>query len=241
MVLLNGSTGIAVGMATDIPPHNLREVAAACVRLLKEPGATVEELMACLPGPDFPSDSIITTPSEEIAEAYATGRGSIRARARYVRERSAPGAPADIVITGLPYQVSPAKVLEQIAAQMQARKLPMLSDIRDESDHENPTRLVLAPRSNRVDVDRLMSHLFATTDLERSYRVNFNVIGRDRRPRVFSLNDLLVEWLEFRTATVRRRLEYRLERIPPPAPRRRRTLGGLPQPRRGHPHHSRGG
>ena len=213
MVLLNGSTGIAVGMATDIPPHNLREVAAACVRLLKDPATTVEDLMACVPGPDFPSDSIITTPPEEIAQAYATGRGTIRARARYVRERSVPGAPADIVITGLPYQVSPSKVLEQIAAQMQARKLPMLSDIRDESDHENPTRLVLAPRSNRVDVDRLMSHLFATTDLERSYRVNFNVIGRDRRPRVFSLKDLLVEWLEFRTATVRRRLEYRLERI----------------------------
>ena len=169
--------------------------------------------MTCLPGPDFPSDAIITTPSAEIAAAYATGRGTIRARARYVRERSAPGAPADIVITGLPYQVSPAKVLEQIAAQMQARKLPMLSDVRDESDHENPTRLVLVPRSNRVDGDRLMSHLFATTDLERSYRVNFNVIGRDRRPRVFPLKDLLVEWLDFRTATVRRRLEYRLERI----------------------------
>ena len=213
MVLLNGSTGIAVGMATDIPPHNLREVAAACVRLLKDPEATVEDLMACLPGPDFPSDSIVTTSPEDITAAYATGRGTIRARARYVRERSAPGAPADIVVTGLPYQVSPAKVLEQIAAQMQARKLPMLSDIRDESDHENPTRLVLAPRSNRVDADRLMSHLFATTDLERSYRVNFNVIGRDRRPRVFSLKALLVEWLDFRTATVRRRLEYRLERI----------------------------
>ena len=212
MVLLNGGTGIAVGMATDIPPHNLREVAAACVELLKNPDATLEELMAHLPGPDFPSDAIITTPREEIARTYATGRGSIRARARYVREKAGGGA-RDIVVTGLPYQVSPAKLLEQIAAQMQARKLPMLADIRDEADHENPTRLVLTPRSNRVDADRLMSHLFASTDLERSYRVNFNVIGLDRRPRVFGLKDLLAQWLEFRTETVRRRLEFRLERI----------------------------
>ena len=213
MVLLNGAAGIAVGMATDIPPHNLREVTAACIALLRDPSATVEELMQHLPGPDFPTDSIVTTPAEEIAAAYATGRGTVRGRARYVREKTAPGAAADIVITALPYQVSPAKVLEQIAAQMQARKLPMLSDIRDESDHENPTRLVLSPRSNRVDADRLMMHLFATTDLERSYRLNFNVIGRDRRPRVYSLRALLVEWLAFRTATVRRRLEFRLERI----------------------------
>ena len=169
--------------------------------------------MVRLPGPDFPTDAIITTQRAEIAGAYATGRGTVRARARYVREKTAPGAAADIVITGLPYQVSPAKVLEQIASQMQARKLPMLSDIRDESDHENPTRLVLTPRSNRVDADRLMMHLFATTDLERTYRLNFNVIGCDRRPRVYSLKELLAEWLEFRTETVRRRLSFRLERI----------------------------
>ena len=211
MVLLNGSTGIAVGMATDIPPHNLREVAAATMRLLEDPAATTTDLAALLPGPDFPCDCIVTTPRREIAETYATGRGTIRARARYVREKVA--GSADIVITALPYQASPAKVLEQIAAQMQARKLPMLTDIRDESDHESPTRLVLSLRSNRVDGERLMSHLFATTDLERTYRVNFNAIGLDRRPRVFSLKELLAEWLEFRTATVRRRLEHRLERI----------------------------
>ena len=213
MVLLNGSTGIAVGMATDIPPHNLREVAAACVHLLDEPSATVQDLMRHLPGPDFPADSIVTTPAQEIAAAYATGRGTIRARARYMREKPVAGAPADIVITGLPYQVSPSKVLEQIAAQMQARRLPMLTDIRDESDHENPTRLVLTPRSSRVDADRLMSHLFATTDLERSFRVNLNVIGSDRRPHVLGLKDLLAQWLKFRTDTVRRRIEFRLERI----------------------------
>ncbi len=213
MVLLNGSTGIAVGMATDIPPHNLREVAAACVHLLDEPSATVQDLMRHLPGPDFPADSIVTTPAQEIAAAYATGRGTIRARARYVREKPVAGAPADIVITGLPYQVSPSKVLEQIAAQMQARRLPMLTDIRDESDHENPTRLVLTPRSSRVDADRLMSHLFATTELERSFRVNLNVIGSDRRPHVLGLKDVLAQWLKFRTDTVRRRIEFRLERI----------------------------
>ena len=213
MVLLNGSTGIAVGMATDIPPHNLREVAAACVHFLDEPSATVQDLMRHLPGPDFPADSIVTTPAQEIAAAYATGRGTIRARARYVREKPVAGAPADIVITGLPYQVSPSKVLEQIAAQMQSRRLPMLTDIRDESDHENPTRLVLTPRSSRVDADRLMSHLFATTDLERSFRVNLNLIGSDRRPHVLGLKDLLAQWLKFRTDTVRRRIEFRLERI----------------------------
>ncbi len=212
MVLLNGCTGIAVGMATDIPPHNAREVATACIRLLDQPAASTEELMEHIPGPDFPADATIITPSEEIRRAYETGRGSIRARAQYVREKAGPGS-TDIVVTGLPYQVSPAKVLEQIAAQMQARKLPMLTDIRDESDHENPTRLVLTPRSNRVDVERLMSHLFATTDLERSYRVNLNVIGTDRRPRVMGLAAMLGEWLEFRLATVRRRIEFRLERI----------------------------
>ena len=213
MVLLNGCAGIAVGMATDIPPHNLREVANACIHLLDNPSASTAELMAHLPGPDFPADCTIVTPAEEILDAYASGRGTLRARAHYVRENGSGGGVADIVVTGLPHQVSPSKVLEQIAAQMQARKLPMLVDIRDESDHENPTRLVLTPRSNRVDVERLMSHLFATTDLQRSYRLNFNVIGLDRRPRVFGLAELLAEWLRFRIATVRRRLEYRLERI----------------------------
>ena len=207
MVLLNGSTGIAVGMATDIPPHNLREVANACIQLMDRPSTTTAELMEIVRGPDFPTDAIITTDPDEIRIAYETGRGSVRARARYVRENG------DLVITGLPYQVSPSKVLEQIAAQMQARKLPMLTDIRDESDHENPTRLVLTPRSNRVDAERLMSHLFATTDLERNYRLNFNVIGLDRRPKVLDLKSLLAEWLKFRTETVRRRLTFRLERI----------------------------
>ena len=207
MVLLNGSTGIAVGMATDIPPHNVREVVAACLHLLEHPRATTEDLMAHIRAPDFPADCTIITPPAEIAEAYRTGRGAIRARARYQRENG------DVLVTGLPYQVSPAKVLEQIAAQMQARKLPMLVDVRDESDHENPTRLVLTPRSNRVDVERLMSHLFATTDLERSYRLNFNTIGLDRRPRVLGLPALLAEWLAFRTSTVRRRLEHRLAQI----------------------------
>ena len=207
MVLLNGCTGIAVGMATDIPPHNLHEVARACMHLLDHPKADTAELMAHIGGPDFPADCIVTTPVEEIQAAYATGRGSIRARARYGRENG------DVIVTGLPYQVSPSKVLEQIAAQMQARKLPMLADIRDESDHENPTRLVLTPRSNRVDVERLMSHLFATTDLERSYRLNFNVIGLDRLPKVMCLQELLAEWLRFRTDTVRRRMEFRLECI----------------------------
>ena len=235
MVLLNGCTGIAVGMATDIPPHNLREVANACIQLLDEPAASTADLMAHIGGPDFPTDCIVTTPAREIQAGYETGRGTLRARARYVRENG------DVVVTGLPYQVSPSKVLEQIAAQMQARKLPMLVDIRDESDHENPTRLVLAPRSNRVDVERLMSHLFATTDLERSYRLNFNVIGLDRLPKVLGLKELLAEWLEFRTNTVRRRIEFRLERIR----RRLHLVDGLddrlPAPRRGDSHRPRGG
>ena len=207
MVLLNGSTGIAVGMATDVPPHNLREVADACIRLIEAPSTTTAELMETVRGPDFPTDAVITTEPDEIRTAYETGRGSVRARARYVRENG------DVVITGLPYQVSPSKVLEQIAAQMQAKKLPMLTDLRDESDHENPTRLVLTPRSNRVDIERLMSHLFATTDLERNHRLNFNVIGLDRRPKVLDLKGLLAEWLKYRMETVRRRLAFRLERI----------------------------
>ncbi len=214
ILLLNGCTGIAVGMATDVPPHNLREVAAACKELLDRPSATIDDLLAHIPGPDFPTEAIIITPPADIREAYQTGRGSIRARASYLREEDASGSGGEsIVVTGLPYQVSPARVLEQIATQMQARKLPMLVDIRDESDHENPTRLVLVPRSNRVDADRLMSHLFATTDLERSYRLNFNVIGLDRRPKVLDLRTLLGEWLKFRLETVRRRLTHRLDRV----------------------------
>jgi topoisomerase-4 subunit A len=206
-VLLNGSTGIAVGMATDIPPHNISEVVNACVHLLDEPKATTRDLMKHVRGPDFPTEAQIITPAEELEKIYEEGRGSVRSRAVYSIEGG------DIVITALPYQASPAKVLEQIAGQMQAKKLPMLVDLRDESDHENPTRLVLVPRSNRVDVERLMSHLFATSDLERSFRVNMNVIGLDLKPRVKGLADLLREWLTFRQATVTRRLEHRLGRI----------------------------
>ena len=206
-VLLNGTTGIAVGMATDIPPHNLREVIAACVHLLDQPKASVEDLMALMPGPDFPTDAEVISTPDELRTAYTTGRGSVRMRARWLREDG------DIVITALPHQTSPARVLEQIAAQMLAKKLPMVADLRDESDHENPTRLVIVPRSNRVDCDGLMSHLFASTDLERSVRVNLNIIGMDGRPGVKPLNRILSEWLEFRKATVRRRLEYRLEQV----------------------------
>jgi topoisomerase-4 subunit A len=216
-VLLNGSTGIAVGMATDILPHNLREVASACIRLLSDAKTTTRALMEHVQGPDFPTEAEIVTPKEEILKAYEDGRGSIRARAVHHVEGD------DIVVTALPHQVSPAKVLEQIAAQMQARKLPMVVDLRDESDHENPTRLVIVRRSNRVNVDRLMSHLYATTDLERTYRINFNVIALDGRPKVMGLKELLKEWLEFRKETVRRRLRYRLERID----RRLHLLDGL--------------
>jgi topoisomerase-4 subunit A len=206
-VLLNGTSGIAVGMATDIPPHNLREVAAACVHLLESPKATTAELMMHLHGPDYPTEAEIITPAQELSRIYESGNGSIRMRSVYERENG------DIIVTALPHQVSGAKVLEQIAAQMQAKKLPMVEDLRDESDHENPTRLVIVPRSNRVDVDRLMSHLFATTDLERSYRVNINLIGTDGRPAVKDLCTLLKEWLSFRTETVRRRLQYRLDQV----------------------------
>ncbi len=206
-VLLNGATGIAVGMATDIPPHNLREVASACIRLLESPKASVEALCEHVRGPDYPTEAEIITPRAEILKMYETGAGSMRMRARYITEEG------DIVITALPYQVSGAKVLEQIAAQMQAKKLPLVEDLRDESDHENPTRLVITPRSRRVDVEQLMSHLFATTDLERSYRVNMNVIGLDGRPRVRNLREMLSEWLQFRIQTVRRRLQYRLDRV----------------------------
>jgi topoisomerase-4 subunit A len=207
IVLLNGSTGIAVGMATDIPPHNIREVLSACIRLLDEPKATTRELMEHIRGPDFPTEAMIITPPAELEKMYEEGRGSVKSRAVYSVDQG------EVVITALPYQASPAKVLEQIAAQMQAKKLPMLVDLRDESDHENPTRLVLVPRSNRIDVERLMSHLFATTDLERSFRINLNVIGLDLRPRVKGLADLLREWLVFRQATVTRRLEHRLAKI----------------------------
>ena len=206
-VLLNGATGIAVGMATDIPPHNLREIAAACVRLLDDPKATLEQLCEHVVAPDFPTGAEIITPREELRKIYATGNGTFRARARYESEEG------EIVVTELPYQVSGSKVLEQIAAQMRAKKLPMIEDLRDESDHEHPTRLVITPRSNRVDVDQVMTHLFATTDLERTYRVNMNVIARDGRPRVMGLRELLEEWLTFRVDTVVRRLNYRLDKI----------------------------
>ncbi len=207
VLLLNGSTGIAVGMATDVLPHNLREVVAACIRLLDEPDATDRDLMEQIRGPDFPSNALVITPPEDLLAAYRAGRGSVRARARYARENG------EIVVDALPYQTSSSKIVEQIAQQMQARKLPMVVDVRDESDHESPTRVVIVPRSNRVDVERLMSHLFASTDLERSYRINFNVIGLDQKPRVLGLKALLAEWLRFRRNTVRRRLKFRRDQI----------------------------
>jgi len=206
-VLLNGSTGIAVGMATDIPPHNVREVASATIRLLEQPKAMVAELCEHVLGPDYPTEAEIITPREELVRIYETGNGSVRTRARWERENG------DVIVTALPHQVSGARILEQIAQQMQAKKLPMVEDLRDESDHENPTRLVIVPRSNRVDVEALMSHLFATTDLERSYRVNLNMIGLDGRPKVRNLREVLAEWLKFRTATVRRRLQWRLDKV----------------------------
>jgi len=206
-ILLNGTTGIAVGMATDIPPHNLREMATACIRLIDEPKASVKELCTHVQGPDYPTRAEIITPREDLLAMYEKGNGSIRARAIYEKEEG------DIIITALPHQVSGSKILEQIAQQMSAKKLPMLEDIRDESDHENPTRLVLVPRSNRVDARQLMAHLFATTDLERTYRVNMNMIGIDGRPAVKNLRTILKEWLVYRTQTVRNRLNWRLEKI----------------------------
>ncbi len=206
-ILLNGATGIAVGMATDIPPHNLREVVSACVRLLDEPKSTVAELCEHILAPDFPTEAEIITPRAEILKMYETGYGSVRMRAIWEKEGG------DIVITALPHQVSPAKVLEQIAAQMQAKKLPMVEDLRDESDHENPTRLVIVPRSNRVDVEQLLNHLFATTDLERNYRINMNIIGNGGKPQVLDLRSLLKQWLSFRLDTVTRRLEFRLDQV----------------------------
>ncbi|MGO1534986.1 MAG: DNA topoisomerase IV subunit A, partial [Halomonas sp.] len=206
-VLLNGGTGIAVGMATDIPPHNVSEIVEATCHLLRNPKATTTDLMEFVPAPDFPTDAEIITPPADLRKLYESGRGSVKLRARYIREE------ANIVITSVPYQVSGAKVLEQIAAQMQAKKLPMVADLRDESTHEEPTRLVIEPRSNRIDVESLMAHLFATTDLEKNVRVNMNVIGLDGRPRVMPLPEMLGEWLQFRRSTVRRRLEHRLGKV----------------------------
>ena len=206
-VLLNGTMGIAVGMATDIPPHNVKEIASACVHLLEKPDASVAELCKHVKGPDYPTEAEIISPKAEIRAIYQTGNGSIRARARWESEDD------NIIITALPYQVSGSKIQVQIADQMIQKKLPMVEDFRDESDHENPTRLVIVPRSNRVDRVELMAHLFATTDLERSYRVNLNMIGLAGRPRVYNLKDLLTEWLQFRTETVRRRLQHRLDKV----------------------------
>jgi len=206
-ILLNGVTGIAVGMATDIPPHNAREVANACAMLLEKPGSQLEDIMAVLKGPDYPTDAEIITPAEDITKLYESGRGSIKMRACYSIEDG------EIVITALPHQASGARVLEQIAHQMQAKKLPLVSDLRDESDHENPTRLVVVPRSNRVDTEQLMNHLFATTDLEKQYRVNLNILGLDGRPKVKPLVGILKEWLEFRQTTVTRRLQHRLDKV----------------------------
>src|SRR5690606_32482783 len=208
-ILLNGTTGIAVGMATDIPPHNLREVVNACIHLLDHPDATVADLCAHIPGPDMPTEAEIITSREELIKTYETGRGSVRMRGIWTKDTDT----GDIVVTALPHQVSGARVLEQIAAQMQAKKLPMVADLRDESDHENPTRLVIVPRSNRVDLEQLMQHLFATTDLQRTYRINMNMIGIDGKPAVKPLNKILKEWLNFRTVTTRRRLQHRLERV----------------------------
>ena len=206
-VLLNGASGIAVGMATDIPSHNVREVVGACLELLDNPDATMAQLTKHIKGPDFPTDAEIITPPAEIREMYKSGLGSLRQRAKWEVEDG------EIVISALPFQVSGGKVLQQIAQQMQAKKLPMVEDVRDEGDQDSPTRLVIVPRSNRVDLGELMTHLFATTDLERSYRVNMNMIGLDGRPRLYNLRDLLAEWLEFRIETVRRRLQHRYDQV----------------------------
>ena len=206
-ILLNTTTGIAVGMATDIPPHNLVEVGKACIHLLDKPKATLSDLLSYIKGPDYPTYAEIISSADDIRSIYENGSGGLRQRAIYERENG------DVIVTALPYQVSGSKVLEQIAALMQAKKLPMVEDLRDESDHENPTRLVITPRSNRVDIVSLMQHLFATTDLERTYRVNMNMIGLDGRPQVKSLVSILKEWLTYRLDTVRRKLEWRLEKV----------------------------
>lgn len=206
-LLLNGTTGIAVGMATDIPPHNLREIGSACIHLLNNPNAELDDLLNFVQGPDFPTGGEIITPRNDIVKLYETGKGQIKARARFTIEEG------EVVVNELPHQVSGSKILEQIAAQMQAKKLPMVVDLRDESDHENSTRLVIVPKSNRVDIDALMTHLFATTDLEKSYRVNMNVIGLDGLPQVKPLKNFLSEWLRFRIDVVRRRLQFRLDKV----------------------------
>lgn len=206
-ILLNGTTGIAVGMATDIPPHNINEIADAAVMLLDNPASTLDDLLTVVQGPDFPTEAEIISPKAEIRKIYQQGRGSIKMRAVWKKEDN------DIIIYALPHQTSGAKVIEQIATQMRNKKLPMVDDLRDESDHENPTRIVIVPRSNRVDTDALMAHLFATTDLEKSYRVNMNMIGLDHKPAVKNLLDILTEWLTFRRNTVTRRLQYRLDKV----------------------------
>ena len=206
-ILLNGVTGIAVGMATDIPPHNVRELANACALLLDNSKADLQDVLEHVNGPDYPTEAEVITPKSDIRKLYETGRGSIKMRAVFHEESG------DIIVTALPHQASGAKILEQIAAQMQAKKLPMVSDLRDESDHENPTRLVITPRSNRVDTAQLMQHLFATTDLEKNYRVNLNMIGLDGRPKVKDLRTILSEWLQYRKETVTRRLQYRLDKV----------------------------
>jgi len=216
-LLLNGTTGIAVGMATDVPPHNLTEVVSACVHLIDNPDASIEELCLYIKGPDYPTGAEIITPGKDLINLYTTGLGSVRARATWRKEGQ------NIYITTLPYQVSPSKIIEQVAAQMRAKKLPWLEDARDESDHANPVRIALIPRSNRVDAEQLMGHLFATTDLEKSYRVNLNVIGQDGRPQVKHLKALLSEWLAFRSETLTRRLRHRLEKVE----RRLHLLDGL--------------
>ncbi len=206
-VLLNGTTGIAVGMATDILPHNVTEVGEACIHLLDNPKATVKELLKIMPGPDFPTDAEIVTPKNDIQQMYETGTGSLRMRAQIDDKKN------NIIVTALPYQSSGSKILEQIAKQMQTKKLPMVADLKDESDHDNPVRLVIELKSGKADKQAVLDHLFATTDLERSYRVNMNVIGLDGRPGVKNLKDMLSEWLTFRLATVTKRLEYRLEKV----------------------------
>ena len=206
-ILLNGTTGIAVGMATDIPPHNLNEIAEAAVMLLDNPQAGLDDLLTVVQGPDFPTEAEIISPKAEIRKIYESGRGSIKMRAVWKKEDG------EIIITALPHQASPSKIIAQIAEQMSAKKLPMVEDIRDEADHENPVRIVLVPRSNRVDSDALMAHLFATTDLEKSYRVNMNMIGLDNKPAVKNLSEILTEWLSFRRTTVTRRLQYRLDKV----------------------------
>ncbi|TKF79067.1 DNA topoisomerase IV subunit A [Vibrio kanaloae] len=206
-ILLNGITGIAVGMATDIPPHNVREIAEATIKLIDSPKSELSDIMESVQGPDYPTEAEIISPKSDIEKIYRTGRGSIKMRAVWHKEGS------DIVITALPHQVSGAKLLEQIANQMRAKKLPMVDDLRDESDHENPTRIVVVPRSNRIDCDQLMSHLFASTELEKNFRVNLNMIGLDSRPQVKGLVQILKEWIEFRRTTVRRRLQYRLDKV----------------------------